>query len=1169
MKATNFTPLASEIIVYDPDENYDYPRIKIGDGKTNINSLPFVTKDYAKISDIPTKPEDIGALPDSTVIPTVPTKISAFENDKGYLTQHQSLDAYAKTADLGALATKDSLTASDVGALPDTTKIPSTLSDLTADSTHRTVTDTEKDTWNAKANTSDIPTKVSDLTNDKGYITSYTETDPTVPSWAKQPEKPAYTASEVGALPADTVIPTVPTKVSAFENDAGYLTEHQSLEGLATEEWVEEKIEEHSDFVAQPEAPEDINVLWIDTDDDNADSGGNVDLTGYATEQFVRDGYQPKGNYLTEHQDISGKADKNQVATYITPEMYGAKGDGSTDDSAAIQAAIDAAGSVSVVYLGAKKYKIGTGLVLTGTYKTLICDGWIVYSGEDAAITVKNAYRCKMNINTIDAANGTALKLDATDGAVYSNDFTIDVIRNSKIGIHLYTNGSHVSHNTLRNTYMTATDTGVRVWADSYYINENLWYMDWIGGTWQYGIHLHSDSALSNISGFGVNDNKFYSGSLEGTNTDSIPLLIDQSWGNYFKELRLAEGYGSTSVKMIGKCTRNDISLNHLTLSEVNISELGAGSVHNVLRCRGTNSDSTNFFIVGDEIRVSAAHGFTYIPDRYNYNVNVNSETFIGNIITHVGTAIPTAVTFQSATVDGATFTVGSIYSEHGSMTRGFPLSVRFGDGVGHVLLNDNKGNRIIDNRTGKYDGKVLSIRWCGFHNGLTQNIWSVQEIGGSVGAVDVTKLSQNVGFASDDYGVILESTSGNKYRVVTRDDGLLTTVAAADVNQVPLSTDTDGSIFNGTGYQNEKRISSGGEVKDATNGTASGFMPVKAGENVRFSGGRWETAITTNCVNYFNSSGKSIGYFTSQPNYDGIVCTAENSTVTALGDGTYQITTPDNENIAYLRLSMYGPNGAPGENMVVYIDGEKEQTPIVESVNGKTGAVVLNATDVGALPTSTSIPTKTSQLTNDSGFIKSYTETDPTVPAWAKAETKPSYSKSEVGLGNVDNVKQYSASNPPPYPVTSVNGKAGAVTLDAAAVGARPSTWTPSASDVGALPSTTVVPTKTSQLTNDSGFVKSSDIPAGAAATNTSPKMNGTAAVGSETAFARGDHVHPSDTSRVPTSRKVNGKALSADIALSASDIGALPSANYTTKVLTVTYEDGTSETVTLVVSK
>jgi hypothetical protein len=35
---------------------------------------------------------------------------------------------------------------------------------------------------------------------------------------------------------------------------------------------------------------------------------------------------------------------------------------------------------------------------------------------------------------------------------------------------------------------------------------------------------------------------------------------------------------------------------------------------------------------------------------------------------------------------------------------------------------------------------------------------------------------------------------------------------------------------------------------------------------------------------------------------------------------------------------------------------------------------------------------------------------------------------KSDVGLGNVENVKQYSSSNPPPYPVTKVNGATGAV---------------------------------------------------------------------------------------------------------------------------------------------
>lgn len=48
------------------------------------------------------------------------------------------------------------------------------------------------------------------------------------------------------------------------------------------------------------------------------------------------------------------------------------------------------------------------------------------------------------------------------------------------------------------------------------------------------------------------------------------------------------------------------------------------------------------------------------------------------------------------------------------------------------------------------------------------------------------------------------------------------------------------------------------------------------------------------------------------------------------------------------------------------------------------------------------SIPTLVSELENDSGYLTE--ETDPTVPAWAKEPTKPSYTKDEVGLGNVDN---------------------------------------------------------------------------------------------------------------------------------------------------------------------
>lgn len=170
-----------------------------------------------------------------------------------------TVSAWAKAA------TKPSYTAEEVGALPKGTKIPSALSDLTADSTHRTVTDAEKATWSAKSNfsgsyndltnkpnipsiaglatesyvnsaigeidypvdsvngktgavnltasdvgalpsTTVIPSKVSQLSNDSGYITGYTETDPTVPAWAKAASKPSYTAAEVGAVPTGRTV---------------------------------------------------------------------------------------------------------------------------------------------------------------------------------------------------------------------------------------------------------------------------------------------------------------------------------------------------------------------------------------------------------------------------------------------------------------------------------------------------------------------------------------------------------------------------------------------------------------------------------------------------------------------------------------------------------------------------------------------------------------------------------------------------------------------------------------------------------------------------------------------------------------------------------------------------------------------------------------------------
>lgn len=166
--------------------------------------------------------------------------------------------------------------------------------------------------------------------------------------------------------------------------------------------------------------------------------------------------------------------------------------------------------------------------------------------------------------------------------------------------------------------------------------------------------------------------------------------------------------------------------------------------------------------------------------------------------------------------------------------------------------------------------------------------------------------------------------------------------------------------------------------------------------------------------------------------------------------------------------------------NVQTQLNKKLESAPVT-SVNTKTGAVVLGASDVGAVSiadvtqtlgsSTTKVPSEKAvadalsgagagdmlKATYDptgsveiAGGIPDYvagqlpTVNDATLTIQkngaavgtftANASVNKSINitmaKSDVGLGNVDNVKQYSANNPPPYPVTSVNGETGAVNL-------------------------------------------------------------------------------------------------------------------------------------------
>ena len=137
--------------------------------------------------------------------------------------------------------------------------IPGNLSDLNDDSTHRLVTDTEKTTWNNKQDSiNDLATIRSGASLGATALQSFTEQDPVfrasvaanitstdIVNWNNKSDfsgdyndltnKPTIPAAQVNAdwnatsgkavILNKPTIPTVPTKVSDFTNDANYISE--------------------------------------------------------------------------------------------------------------------------------------------------------------------------------------------------------------------------------------------------------------------------------------------------------------------------------------------------------------------------------------------------------------------------------------------------------------------------------------------------------------------------------------------------------------------------------------------------------------------------------------------------------------------------------------------------------------------------------------------------------------------------------------------------------------------------------------------------------------------------------------------------------------------------------------------------------------------------------
>lgn len=150
--------------------------------------------------------------------------------------------------------------------------------------------------------------------------------------------------------------------------------------------------------------------------------------------------------------------------------------------------------------------------------------------------------------------------------------------------------------------------------------------------------------------------------------------------------------------------------------------------------------------------------------------------------------------------------------------------------------------------------------------------------------------------------------------------------------NQVPISTDTDGSIFNKVGYKDNVRLSSSGGISgSAQNGSVTtGFIPFKVTDVMRLGSVEWKNA-TANYgghyyFNYYDSNKKFLDYLSSESHatYSHVVTVTldGNGVETVVWNHDYGTTNSLLNNVrkaAYVRITARGK----GADMIVTINEE------------------------------------------------------------------------------------------------------------------------------------------------------------------------------------------------------------------------------------------------------
>lgn len=215
--------------------------------------------------------------------------------------------------------------------------------------------------------------------------------------------------------------------------------------------------------------------------------------------------------------------------TVINPEMFGAYGDGTHDDSATLQYAFDLHKPIRLT----KTYKTTTTINLCDwNYINVNAEGSIInYTGTGSAFFIYHIYGGDVRFGRIFSENGSCIKIASTDGVndrvIYLNVFFTS-LRCSDKCIEIINGGIG-------------------------YVAEVRFYGGQIG-TSQYGVHVTNDVTASNA---GSNGLYFYNIGFEGSATNyyfNAPTYALNGISMFNN--RYVENTSNTMFKFVGKMAR-------------------------------------------------------------------------------------------------------------------------------------------------------------------------------------------------------------------------------------------------------------------------------------------------------------------------------------------------------------------------------------------------------------------------------------------------------------------------------------------------------------------------------------------------------------------------------------------------------------------------------------